>query len=86
MNSVSRSVSIEEPNKAILESIPKWTMKKKLCYGDCLDVMREHVRDESVDLIYLDPPFNSKRVYNAFFVEKIPKKWGGGDFLPFIKR
>lgn len=38
----------------------------KLCSGDCLDVMCEHVKDESVDLIYLDPSFNSKRIYNAF--------------------
>ena len=36
-----------------------------LYFGDCLDVMREHIPDESVDLIYLDPPFNSKRIYNA---------------------
>ena len=33
----------------------------KLFYGDNLHVLREHVADESVDLIYLDPPFNSKR-------------------------
>ena len=45
----------------------KW--KNKLCYGDCLDVMKEHIEKESVNLIYLDPPFNSKRIYNAFFVE-----------------
>ncbi|HEY5722371.1 MAG TPA: hypothetical protein VIT45_08615 [Allosphingosinicella sp.] len=31
----------------------------KLFYGDNLDVLREHIADESVDLIYLDPPFNS---------------------------
>ena len=37
-----------------------------LYFGDCLDVMRESIDDESVDLIYLDPPFNSKRLYNAF--------------------
>jgi site-specific DNA-methyltransferase (adenine-specific) len=30
-----------------------------LYYGDNLAVLREHIRDESVDLIYLDPPFNS---------------------------
>lgn len=40
-------------------------MTNKLCFGDCLDVMREEIPDESVDLIYLDPPFNSKRIYNA---------------------
>jgi site-specific DNA-methyltransferase (adenine-specific) len=29
--------------------------------GHCLDVLRKHVKDESVDLIYIDPPFNTKR-------------------------
>ena len=38
----------------------------RLYFGDCLEVMREELPDESVDLIYLDPPFNSKRLYNAF--------------------
>jgi site-specific DNA-methyltransferase (adenine-specific) len=42
-------------------------MIRKLFYGDNLQVMRESVKDESVDLIYLDPPFNSKRAYNVFF-------------------
>jgi 16S rRNA G966 N2-methylase RsmD len=36
----------------------------QLYYGDNLQVLREHIADESVDLIYLDPPFNSKRDYN----------------------
>src|SRR3989337_2406204 len=40
-----------------------------LYYGDNLDVLRRHVRDESVDLIYLDPPFNSKATYNVLFEE-----------------
>ena len=35
--------------------------------GDCLTVMRERMADESVDLIYLDPPFNSGRDYKAIF-------------------
>ncbi|MCK4504613.1 MAG: restriction endonuclease [Candidatus Aegiribacteria sp.] len=39
----------------------------KLYFGDCLDVMRESIPDESVDLVYLDPPFNSKRAYNLLF-------------------
>ncbi len=34
----------------------------RLYFGDCLDVMREDIPAESVDLIYLDPPFNSKRL------------------------
>jgi site-specific DNA-methyltransferase (adenine-specific) len=39
----------------------------RLFYGDNLDVLREHVADESVDLIYLDPPFNSNASYNILF-------------------
>jgi DNA modification methylase len=38
--------------------------------GDCLYVLRENIPDESVDLIYIDPPFNSKRDYNIFFDDK----------------
>jgi site-specific DNA-methyltransferase (adenine-specific) len=38
-----------------------------LYYGDNIDVLREHIASESVDLIYLDPPFNSKRDYNLLF-------------------
>lgn len=41
-----------------------------LYLGDCLDVLRNNVPDESVDLIYIDPPFNSKRDYNIFFDSK----------------
>src|SRR5690242_6741539 len=39
----------------------------RLYYGDNLDVLREHVPHESVDLIYLDPPFNSQATYNVLF-------------------
>ena len=42
-------------------------MTNTLYYGDNLDVMREHLRDDSVDLIYLDPPFNSNASYNILF-------------------
>ena len=38
-----------------------------LYYGDNLDILRERVADRSVDLIYLDPPFNSRRSYNVIF-------------------
>ena len=34
--------------------------KNQLYFGDNLDILRNHVADASVDLIYLDPPFNSK--------------------------
>ena len=42
----------------------------KLYYGDNLDVLRRHIRDESVDLVYLDPPFKSGRDYNVLFEEQ----------------
>jgi len=42
-------------------------MANKLYYGDNLGVLRENIRDESVDLIYLDPPFNSNASYNVLF-------------------
>jgi len=44
--------------------------KNKLYFGDNLDVLRRYIPDESVDLIYLDPPFNSKATYNVLFKER----------------
>lgn len=44
--------------------------KNKLYFGDNLDILRDHVASESVDLIYLDPPFNSNATYNVLFQEK----------------
>jgi len=40
-----------------------------LYYGDNLDVLRRYIADESVDLVYLDPPFNSNATYNVLFAE-----------------
>lgn len=51
--------------------LPPW--KNKLYFGDNLDVLREYVSDVSVDLVYLDPPFNSNATYNVLFAEQ------GGD-------
>ncbi|MGE4307278.1 MAG: DNA methyltransferase [Novosphingobium sp.] len=42
-------------------------MTNTLFYGDNLHVLREHVKDECVDLVYLDPPFNSNANYNILF-------------------
>jgi site-specific DNA-methyltransferase (adenine-specific) len=61
-----------------------------LYFGDNLDVLREHVKDESIDLVYLDPPFNSNATYNVLFKEggDIPSEaqaeafrdtWGWGE-------
>ena len=41
-----------------------------LYYGDNLDILRRYVKDETVDLVYLDPPFNSNTNYNVLFAEK----------------
>ncbi len=41
-----------------------------LFYGDNLFILREHIPSESVDLIYLDPPFNSNRSYNVLFKDE----------------
>ena len=42
----------------------------KLYYGDNLAVLRDYIPSQSVDLIYLDPPFNSRQDYNVLFAEK----------------
>jgi DNA modification methylase len=42
-------------------------MANRLYYGDNLAVLREHIPDASVDLVYLDPPFNSNATYNVLF-------------------
>jgi site-specific DNA-methyltransferase (adenine-specific) len=42
-------------------------MTRALYFGDNLDVLRESIADASVDLVYLDPPFNSQRSYNLLF-------------------
>ena len=41
--------------------------KNKLYYGDNLAVLRDYIPDQSVDLVYLDPPFNSRQDYNVVF-------------------
>lgn len=62
----------------------------KLYFGDNLDVLREKIKDESVDLIYLDPPFNSSANYNVLFkasggqeseaqAEAFRDTWGWGE-------
>jgi site-specific DNA-methyltransferase (adenine-specific) len=62
----------------------------QLYYGDNLDVLRTHVADASVDLIYLDPPFNSNAGYNVLFkaasgagadasIEAFDDTWTWGD-------
>lgn len=46
---------------------PRPISENTLFYGDNLPILREYIPDESVDLVYLDPPFNSNRNYNVLF-------------------
>lgn len=52
----------------------RWTNVKSgentLYYGDNLDVLTRYLKDETVDLIYLDPPCKSNQDYNVLFAEK----------------
>jgi DNA modification methylase len=48
--------------------------RNQLFYGDNLDVLRRHVKDESVDLVYLDPPFKSDADYNVLFADRHGKR------------
>jgi DNA modification methylase len=45
-----------------------------LYYGDNLDILRRYVEDATVDLVYLDPPFNSNRDYNVIFKDESGRK------------
>jgi len=50
--------------------MPKPLTENTLFYGDNLPILQEYLNDESIDLIYLDPPFNSNRDYNVLFREE----------------
>lgn len=45
-------------------------MRKALYYGDCLEILRKYFHEPCIDLVYLDPPFNSNRDYNVLFKEQ----------------
>ena len=44
-------------------------MNNTIYYGDNLPIIKKYIKDESIDLIYLDPPFNSKKQYNMIYKE-----------------
>ncbi|MBN2471364.1 MAG: restriction endonuclease [Anaerolineae bacterium] len=50
--------------------MPQPITRNTLFYGDNLDILRDYIPTESVDLIYLDPPFNSSRNYNVLFKDE----------------
>ncbi len=47
--------------------MPQTPAVNTLFYGDNLRILRDHIAAESVDLVYLDPPFNSNATYNVLF-------------------
>jgi site-specific DNA-methyltransferase (adenine-specific) len=49
---------------------PRPITENTLFYGDNLEILRQYIPDESIDLIYLDPPFNSSRNYNVLFKDE----------------
>ncbi|MBE2192992.1 MAG: restriction endonuclease, partial [Anaerolinea sp.] len=49
---------------------PQAITQNTLFYGDNLDILREYIPDQSIDLIYLDPPFNSNRSYNVLYKDE----------------
>jgi DNA modification methylase len=56
----------------------------KLFYGDNLEVLRRYIKDESVDLCYIDPPFNSKRNYNQIYNNIVDNCRGERPFTPTV--
>jgi DNA modification methylase len=66
-----QDTSIKTRQKSIAQVLPiaKQQQKypNKLFYGDNLEIFRKYIKDESVDLCYIDPPFNSKRNYNQIY-------------------
>ena len=56
-----------KPNSDILVGSEEMADNNFLFYGDNLEVMRKHIKDETVDLCYVDPPFNSDRNYNQIY-------------------
>jgi site-specific DNA-methyltransferase (adenine-specific) len=53
---------------------PSALTQNTLFYGDNLEILREYIPNESIDLVYLDPPFNSNRSYNVLFKDESGKE------------
>lgn len=72
------SIYQDETNRHQLSSKNRMTHKpitqNTLFYGDNLPILRDYIPTESVDLVYLDPPFNSQRTYNVLFKHESGKE------------
>ncbi|HLI69591.1 MAG TPA: site-specific DNA-methyltransferase [Ktedonobacteraceae bacterium] len=62
---------MKEAEGVLMDCLPN--LAPVLYYGDNLYILRTHLADESVDLIYLDPPFYSRRNYQALFRKTLPE-------------
>jgi site-specific DNA-methyltransferase (adenine-specific) len=62
--------------------MPKAPTTDTLFYGDNLDILRRFIDDASVDLVYLDPPFNSNATYNVLFHAPIGEQSPAACSLP----
>jgi site-specific DNA-methyltransferase (adenine-specific) len=60
--------------------------KNKLFFGDNLPILKQQIADESVDLVYLDPPFNSNANYSVLFKEKKTNRPGCSENGPLTER
>lgn len=58
-------------------------MRNAFYFGDNLHIMRDYIPDESVDLVYLDPPFNSNATYNLLFRSPDRKRWSDAQIATF---
>jgi 16S rRNA G966 N2-methylase RsmD len=69
--------SLHAPRSKVVVCAALMDGKNRLCFGDNLNILRDHVADASVDLIYPDPPFNSSNAnYNVLFKEKSGEESG----------
>lgn len=68
LRSIAVATEVEETDSGTTTVLDFYgsVRSSQLHYGDNLPVLRERIPDESIDLVYLDPPFNSKKSYNAF--------------------
>lgn len=58
-------------------------MNNSFFFGDNLHILREYIPDESVDLVYLDPPFNSNATYNLLFKSPDKDRWADAQIATF---
>lgn len=58
-------------------------MANAFYFGDNLHILRDYIADESIDLIYLDPPFNSNATYNLLFRFPDRKRWSDAQIATF---